>query len=151
MDNILKFIGSVAAALGGASVILGACSSYVAKFWADRIMKKKTAEYDKQLEFYKSTLELEREKYNAINEQIIHKNKKIFDNEFEIYKELSPKIINTVESFKEWIVDSKLSDEKYYEYSANHKDLKDVLSKYILFIDKDIYYKVEELLKYIAK
>lgn len=139
MDTIFEFIGKTVLAVGGAGVIITAVSAFISKYWADLYMKKKTAEYDKQIEYYKNILELEREKYKALNEQAIHKNKIIFDTEFEIYKELSPKLINAIDELFDYLIIKRLSDEYLERSQTKYLDLKSSLDRYASFIEKDMY------------
>jgi hypothetical protein len=134
MNIILDLVGLI----GGAGALIIAIASFTSKVWADWFMKKKTAEYDKKIEYYKSSLELEREKYKALNEQVIHRNKTMFDTEFEIYKDISPKIINAVDAISDWLTSKKLSHESFEIYIQSIKDYHNTLSKYALFIDKDV-------------
>lgn len=139
MDTIFEFIGKTVLAVGGAGVIITAVSAFISKYWADLYMKKKTAQYDKQIEYYKNILELEREKYKALNEQAIHKSKIIFDTEYEIYKELSPKLISTVDELFQYLVKKRLSDEYLEICQTKYLDLSSSLARYASFMEKDMY------------
>lgn len=146
MKYVLDFVGL----LGGAGAIIVAIAAFTSKWWADWFMKKKTAEYDKQLEYYKSSLELEREKYKALYDQVIHKNKILFDAEFEIYKDISPKLINAVDTISIWLTSGKLSAECFEVQIKNVADYKDTLSKYALFLDEDMYNLLFEFYNYLT-
>ncbi len=135
MNHVMEFAGLI----GGIGAIIVAVASFASKIWADWFMKKKTAEYDKQFEYYKNSLELEREKYKALHEQVIHKDKTLFDTEFEIYKDISPKLINAVDSITRWLTLDQLSDESHEIYMQSMKEFNDTFAKYALFIDKNIF------------
>lgn len=151
MDDIIEIIGKLVLSVGGAGVIIIALSSYISKIWAEIFMKKKAAEYDKQIEFYKNSLELEREKYKALNEQEIHKNKILFDTEFEIYKDISPKLINAAEATIRWLSLDKLSDESHEIYEQSMKELYDTLAEYALFIDKNIFILLKDFHSFLMR
>lgn len=151
MDTFFEFIGKTVLAVGGAGFIITAVSAFISKIWADLYMKKKTAEYDKQIEYYKNILELEREKYKALNEQAIHKNKIIFDTEFEIYKEISPKLINTVEELFRYLVLRPLNEESFIICQTQYLDFSSSISKYASFIEKDIYNLINAFSNHIGK
>jgi hypothetical protein len=53
VDKTITILGEIVISLGGAGAIIIALSSFIGKLWSDRYMKKKTAEYDRQLEYYK--------------------------------------------------------------------------------------------------
>lgn len=148
MDKVIDFIGKAVVSIGGAGVILIAVSTYISKLWADLFMKKKVMEYDKQIEYYKNNLEMTKERYNALNEQIVYKNQKIFDTEFEIYKELTPKLINSTDEVIKVVMDN-YHDEEYMEKLHNSakdkcRDLHGTILKYACFMDKEIFEKYSD-------
>lgn len=149
MDNLVDIIGKIVIALGGAGTVIIALSSYISKLWADNLMKKKTAEYDKQFAIYKLSIDLEIEKMKALNEQVIYKNKQLFDKEFKIYEVVIPKLIVATDNLLGWLVGSKLDDEKYSEYINSFDDLRKEIARNVLFMDKEIHAAIEEYSKYI--
>lgn len=151
MEWFIELVGKAVLAVGGAGVIVVAVSSYISKIWAEVFMKQKVAEYDKQIEYYKSSLELEREKYKALYEQIIHKNNKIFDTEFEMYKDISLKLTFTVNAFTEWITTNKLSDDSYKKYAELHNELNITLAQYSAFIDRNLYNEICDYLDFLKR
>ena len=144
MDIFWELIGTI----GGVGVIIVSIAGFTSKFWADLFMKKKVAEYDKQIELYKNSLELEREKFKALNEQIIYKNKQLFDTEFEIYKIIIPKIIITIDTLVDWVIGSKLDDDIYFKYIEQYKELRKEIAVHSLFIEKEIYIAIDEFCKF---
>jgi hypothetical protein len=147
LKDVLDLLGLV----GGAGAIIIGIASFTSKLWADWFMKKKTAEYDKQMEHYKSILELERERYIALNEQIVYKNKILFDTEFEIYKEITPKLISTVDAFTNWIIFQKLSRESLDKLQQQYQDMNYSITKYASFIDEVMYKCLNDFRLYIAE
>lgn len=142
MNTILDFIGLI----GGAGALIVGISAYTSKLWADWFMQKKTAEYDKQIELYKSSLELEIEKYKALNEQIVYKNMKIFDTEYKVFQEITPQLIEA-----KWATVKAMGnnpDEDYMEELHKHAiekchEFRNTLLRYVSFMDKAIYDKYE--------
>ena len=49
----LKIIGALIASIGGSSVVILGLSSYLGKFWADKILEKDKSRYKKELESLK--------------------------------------------------------------------------------------------------
>lgn len=143
MDKVIEIIGKVVLSVGGAGVVIIAISSYISKIWADIFMKKKSSEYDKQIECYKGTLELEREKYKALNEQIIYKNQRIFDTEFKIYQEITPKLIDTADAVIKCTFDNTHDDEYmndvHNKAKMKCKELYSSILRYACFMNKDMY------------
>lgn len=144
MKIFLNFITEYILPIGGISVLISAFTAFLSRLWADMFLHKKLHEYDRQIEHYKNTLELEREKYKALNEQTIHKNKLIFDTEFEIYKEISSKLINTVEELFHFLVLRRLSEESFNNCQTQYLDFHSSISKYASFIEKDMYNLINE-------
>ncbi len=138
MDKIITILGQIVIALGGAGAIIIALSSFVGKLWSDKYMKKKTAEYDKKLEYYKNSLELERDKYKALYEQIVYNNKALIDNEYGVYKELLPKVINALNSIDNYIY-SNLNVSYLNEWKKDNSILSNTLAVSSIFIDKEIF------------
>jgi hypothetical protein len=55
-DDVFKIITAGITAVGGASVIIFACSSFLAKTWANRILEKEKSGYAHDLERYRNEL-----------------------------------------------------------------------------------------------
>ncbi len=77
-----EVIGKLVAALGGASVITIALTTFFGKLWADIFLKKKAAEYEKLV-----SEELER--LRACNTRLNYIFTNLFDEEIKVAKELS--------------------------------------------------------------
>ncbi|WMJ85475.1 hypothetical protein [Anaerocolumna sp. MB42-C2] len=147
MDIILSFILKVVASVGGAGAIIIALSTFIAKVWADLFMRKKTTEYDKQIEFYKKSLELEIERYKSLSEQITYKNKKIFDTEYNVlFQELAPKLEDVKQKSIEYLKCVQ-PDQDIILYKNAINALDDYnynLLRRALFIDERIYDLLKE-------
>jgi hypothetical protein len=148
MDKVFDIIGKGVIAVGGASAVIIAVSVFISKIWADLFMKKKVAEYDKQIEYLKNSLVLEVERYKAINEQIIYKNLKIFDVEFNIYQEITPKLIDATNAVIESIMDMHEQEDCSLQKKAKEKcfELHLILTRYSSFMDKEMYEKYRDFI-----
>lgn len=140
MKMVLDLIGL----LGGVGAIIVGISAFTSKLWADWFMKKKTIEYDKQIALYKDTLEIEREKYKAIYDQMIYKNKLVFDAEFKIYQKLTPIIMDirwsSVKAMGKYPYNKEMED-RYNEAIVKCKEAISLTLNYIALMDKDVYNK----------
>ncbi len=147
--DIYEIIVKVVAAFGGAGVIIVGISTFIAKFWANRIAEKLSAKYElklnKELENYKNSL-------NKTN----HVSKARFDTEFEIFKQLHEAFTNLVRDayfiapeFAAVPVDEearkKYENESYNKANASLIVAQDVLRKNAPFIQEDIYDKFNEI------
>lgn len=140
MDKILNFLGTLVLSIGGIGGILIALSSFIAKLWADLFMRKKTAEYDKQIESYKNELELTRDRYKALNEQILYKNQRVFDVEFKIYQDIIPLIINLSSSVTDYFLKKDMLKEhiEFYNIISIINQVRAEITKHLAFMDDNI-------------
>jgi hypothetical protein len=137
MDKILIFLGILVLSLGGLSAIVIPFSSFLGKIWAERFMKKKIAEYDRQIEYYNSSLDMERERYKALNEQILYKSQKAFDIEFKIFQDIVPMVMDTSYSIINYLMMKNIMEEDK-EFNKVLKDLNNTQDEFIknsAFID----------------
>lgn len=81
-NTVLEIIASIG---GGGAIILG-LSSYIGKLWAERLLQKKSQEFEKELESYKSNLSLEVEKYKIKAERFSLISRVQFETEYNTYK-----------------------------------------------------------------
>ena len=63
LKEIAAIAGTILASLGGGAAIVFAFSSWLGKVWANRLMEKERAEYNKELERLKSEFLKETESY----------------------------------------------------------------------------------------
>jgi hypothetical protein len=70
LNEILSVSGGVLVSLGGGAAIVIACSSWLGKIWASRILESEKAQLQKEMEFYKKDLqkEIEAEKFKLQQE-----------------------------------------------------------------------------------
>lgn len=79
--EVWDIVSAILVSLGGGAAIIFGFSSWLGKLWADRIMRKDKAKYDKELEEIKDKLQTEREKQKLIFSLY-------FEGQFKIYNEL---------------------------------------------------------------
>lgn len=90
MNEILQISATILLSLGGAGAIILACSTWLGKVWANRIMEKEKAQYILELENIKNTLQGQREKGLYIH-------RVQFEKEFEIYQEIWQSLVPAYE------------------------------------------------------
>ena len=72
-SEIVKIASAIIASLGGSALIIGACSNWLGKIWADRLMEKEKSRYNKDLEILKNQLVQETEDFkNNLIQQTEH-------------------------------------------------------------------------------
>lgn len=83
---IWKTVLAIIASVGGGGVIILGLSSYIGKLWADRLLQKKSQDFERELEAYKKDLSIEVERYRIKAEELTYVSKVQFETEYEIYK-----------------------------------------------------------------
>lgn len=160
MDEVFVLLGKVVAAVGGAGIIIVALSGFLSKLWAQWFMERQKKQYSKEIEEYKNNLLTELEKCKMFSEEMLYRKKSIFDNEFEIYKEIVPQMIRASKSVLDYLCIIKLTveitetfegifqeksiEEKYGIAFKDVYDFWDVIIKYAVFIEEDNYVKLCE-------
>lgn len=89
--QIFELIGAVFASIGGAGALIFALSSFFGKMWANKLLEKQKAEYQKDVEEYKSALSQELENVKATNEKLTYITKVQYDIEISAIKDLNCK------------------------------------------------------------
>lgn len=109
MTKAIEIATAIIVSIGGAGAIILGLSSWLGKVWANRILEREKAEHSKEIENYKSRLELELQKYNYLNDKATHISKKQYEKEFQIYidiwdslTDLSQKTFNLFRFLKEY-------------------------------------------------
>lgn len=141
MEKIINFITVYILPIGGLGAILSAFIAFLSRLWADMFIKRKTAEYDKQIEYYKNDLELTKERYKALNEQVLYRNQRIFDLEFKIYQDIIPIILNTSSSVVNYMLNENMNqfEEESQKLAEIIVGFKDEVTKQAAFIDDKVY------------
>lgn len=88
-EDILKIVAAAIASVGGAGAIIWALSSFFGKMWANKILEKQKAEYQKDIEEYKNALSCELESVKATNEKLTYISKVQYDIEITAIKSLT--------------------------------------------------------------
>lgn len=154
MDEIFELIGKIVLAVGGAGVIIVAVSSYISKLFADWFLQKEKAKYEREIEKYRVELDKELEKVKRINEKVLFADKKIFEYEYEIIKEVIPLEIQTYDCVIKvlFVLSSEengIEDKKELVKMA-FKMLQRYYDKYIqyaVFVPEDVYLSMQSRFK----
>ena len=93
---VLEIVATAIASVGGAGAIIWALSSFFGKMWANKLLEKQKAEYQKDIEQYKSALSRELENVKATNEKITYISKVKYDIEISAIKDLTSKSHNVL-------------------------------------------------------
>lgn len=88
-EDILKIVATAIASVGGAGAIIWALSSFFGKMWANKILEKQKAEFQKDIEEYKNALSCELENVKATNEKLTYISKSQYDLEISSIKSLT--------------------------------------------------------------
>lgn len=113
--NILKLSITMLGSISMAGIIVFACSNWLGKVWANRLMEKEKLEYSKQLELLKNSFLKETESYKIK----LKKSDYLFEKQFEATSEL----VALQRSFIPCI-------------SFPHMDRGDVLEHYVIFSEE---------------
>ncbi|HAS6779986.1 TPA: hypothetical protein I7305_16495 [Vibrio parahaemolyticus] len=105
IEDIYKIAGAIVTSIGGGALIVMACSSWLGRVWANRILEKDKLKYTTELETIKSELQRESERQKVTFSLY-------FEGQFKIYNEL-------------WVALVELQDEvdKLWN-SANHRNMR---------------------------
>lgn len=146
---INSFIDMIGKLGGFAVVVCGIC-----KISVDYFMKKKTSQYEKEIEKLKYELSTEIEKSKILNEQVLHNNKLLFDEEVAIYKKISPYINDVKDSITLYIVnihnvkvDQQKEKECMFDAKKKLDRLREEWTYNSLFMDEKVYSSLEVYLK----
>ena len=148
-QDILKIIATAIASVGGAGAIVWALSSFFGKMWANKLLEKQKAEYQKDIEDYKSALSCELENVKAANEKLTYISKVQYDLEISAIKDLTREshslrmICFSVIPFNKSILNNSkeiiLRNKNYFDKLVkNINNFMDVYGSSVAFIDDDI-------------
>lgn len=93
--ELTDFFGTAAAilaSLGGGSFIVLGLSSWLGKVWANRILENEKAAHQEEIDEYKSKLQVELDRLNAIQDKALYISKNQYDNEYRIYQDIWHKL-----------------------------------------------------------
>lgn len=117
--EVIEIVSGVILSIGGGAAIVGGCSNWLGKIWADKLMEKEKSKFARELEREKSNFarDLEQLKFSMQRESESYKIKLkksefIFQKEFEaacefsaLLQRLLPKHKHFLESDMEWLDD----------------------------------------------
>lgn len=147
--EVIDIVGGVILSIGGGAAIVGGCSNWLGKIWADKLMEKEKSKFARELEREKSNFarDLEQLKYSMLRESESYKIKLkksefIFQKEFEaacefsaLLQRLLPKHKHFLESDMEWLDDLSKAEGRSSEIE---RELGDFLINHGAVIDESI-------------
>lgn len=146
---VLEIVAAAIASVGGAGAIIWALSSFFGKMWANKILEKQKAEYQKDIEQYKSALLRELENVKATNERLTYISKVQFDIQIDLIKKLTSQSFRVI-TFGFSIVPLNETlfkypkefftnyDSFFNEYTNNFNLFIQVVGQSFAFLDKEI-------------
>lgn len=151
MQNIVNIISWIIVSVGGAGVVILGISHWIGKIWANKFAEKHKVKYEKELEHYKSEINTRLNKLDKIEEKALYISKVNFDNEFKIYMEIWPKLIECINSTN-WLYPRGIENvpidkeeleeykkEKYNDFRKNYIAFSECMEKYAPFYLEDFY------------
>lgn len=156
--QIFELIGAVFASIGGAGAIIFALSSFFGKMWANKLLEKQKAEYQKDIEDYKSALSRELENVKASNEKLTYITKVQYDIEISAIRDLNCKAhklavicFTVVPSEIKELKNSTSMFQRYNEYFnsySNHIDkLLDSIGNSFAFVENYVLERYSKFLR----
>lgn len=148
-QTVLEIVATVIASVGGAGAIIWALSSFFGKMWANKILEKQKAEYQKDIEEYKSALSRELENVKATNERLTYISKVQYDIEISAIKDLTREIhyllltCNTVVPVDKTLLKNSeeiiLRNKKYYNlYVKSINKFMEAVGNSLAFLEDEV-------------
>lgn len=136
--------------MGGGSVLIFGMANWLGKVWANRILEKEKSKYSKEIEKYKSELEISLNRANALQDKSLYISKVQYDNEYKIYQEIWGLMHNAIVSTlmlypaledlpNDHEIKEKYQLEKYQKYTENYNNYSVGIDKYAPFYKEDFY------------
>lgn len=147
----IELAAALITGLGGGGAIVFGLSSWIGKVWANRILEKEKAEHSKEIEHYKSELNKELQRVNAIQDKALYISKAQYDNEYRIYQEIWEKMFNCVMHTKMLYPQGlqtvpsdpdefeKYQLEKYKKHAESFNSYLSIIDRYAPFYKKEFY------------
>ena len=165
IQQIWEIAGAILVSLGGGGAIVVGLSSWLGKVWANRILENEKSAHSKELESYKSQLEVQLAKLEAAQEKALYISKVQYDKEFCIYCEIWEamseciavsagfySIVNKPHDNEE--INKKTKLQKYSDYIDAHNKYFMAIKKYAPFFKEEFYedfLKIDRLCEYMSK
>ena len=157
MQEILNVISLIIVSVGGTGVVILGISSFIGKIWINKFADKYRVKYEKELEGYKSEINSRLNKLDKIEEKALYISKVNYDNEYKIYMEIWPKLIECINSTL-WLyprgienvpVDEKklemYKEDKYNDFREKYMEYNQCIEKYAPFYQKEFYNILNEI------
>jgi len=137
--DLLKLAGAILGSITSAGVIVLGFSSWLGKVWADRLMEKEKAKYEKELEALRNDFDKKMESYKVK----LKKSEFIFQKEYEATSEFFTLLMRAIPDKRyldqDWI---EHLEDVVYASRILEKEIIDYLSKHSAVLEK----KTQELL-----
>jgi hypothetical protein len=89
LSELAEIVASVLVALGGGGAIIAGLSSWLGRVWAERLMRRETAHYQRELEDFKAQLSRDSESHaQTVREKL------------SLYKEAIPPVVDLVPRYQ---------------------------------------------------
>lgn len=151
LQNIVNVLSIVIVSVGGTGAIILGISSWIGKILLNRFAEKYKSKYEKEIESYKGEIDAKLNKLDKIEEKALYITKVNYDNEYKIYMEIWPKLINCVNStirlYPRGIEDVPIDEkelenykrDKYKEFVNNYMEFYNCIEKYAPFYKEEFY------------
>ena len=151
LKNIINVISIVIVSVGGTGVIILGISSWIGRILLDKFSEKYKAKYEKEIESYKGEIDVKLNKLDKIEEKALYITKVNYDNEYKIYMEIWPKLIecvnSTIKLYPRGIEDVPIDEkelenykrDKYKEFVSNYIKFYNCIEKYAPFYKEEFY------------
>ncbi len=151
LQNIINVISIVIVSVGGTGVIILGISSWIGKMLLNKFSEKYKAKYEKEIETYKSEINVKLNKLDKIEEKALYITKINYDNEYKIYMEIWPKLIDcvndTIKLYPRGIENVPIDEEeqekykqdKYNEFFKCYMEFYNCIERYSPFYKEEFY------------
>lgn len=156
LEWLIESFWAILGGLGTGVLLVGALSSWLGKIWAERILSKDRAKYDRELESFRQKGDALLEKVRGKTEKEILVHKVQFEKEFEVYKSLWNALVilrDTTVSLRgvlEWDVPGESEPDrikrKMVGFHPAYDSFLELVERNRPFYAEEIYAKVKELI-----
>lgn len=154
MENIIDIILTGIVSVGGLSAIIMGLASWIGKIWSNNLIEKYKIKLDKEIENYKSEINIKLNKIDKIEEKALYISKVNYDNEYKIYMEIWPKLIECVnrtlmlypQGIENVPIDKDELD-KYKKFIEVYNDYVSCINKYAPFYQENFFNDFNEIKK----
>lgn len=159
MENIIDIILTGIVSVGGLSAIIMGLASWIGKIWSNNLIEKYKIKLDKEIEKYKSEINIKLNKIDKIEEKALYISKVNYDNEYKIYMEIWHKLIECVnrtlmlypQGIENVPIDKeeldKYKENKYKKFVEAYNDYVSCINKYAPFYQENFFNDFNEIKK----